>query len=142
MDIAQLRKQLRFAIDAQRRDAASRRARTDEAQRQYETFLNEIATPVFRLMATALTAEGVPFDVMTPSGGVRLADKARRDDGIVLELDTTADPPVPLVSITRTRGRRVAQNERPVKPGTMVGALSEEDVVKMLFEELKPWLER
>ena len=142
MDIAQLRKQLRFAIDAQRRDASSRRSRADEATRHYENFLNEIAGPVFRQMATALTAEGVPFDVMTPSGGVRLVDRGRRDDGIALELDTTADPPVPVVSITRTRGRRVLQHERPVKAGTMVGALTEEDVVALLFEELAPWLER
>ena len=142
MDIAQLRKQLRFAIDVQRREASSRRTRTDEATRQYENFLNEIAAPVFRQMANALTAEGVPFDVMTPSGGVRLTDKARRDDGIALELDTTVDPPVPVVSITRTRGRRVLQHERPVKVGVMVGALTEEDVVALLFEELAPWLER
>ena len=40
-----------------RRPAAASR-RTDEATRQYETFLNEIATPVFRLMATALRGEG------------------------------------------------------------------------------------
>jgi hypothetical protein len=93
-------------------------------------------------MANALTAEGVPFDVMTPAGGVRLIDKGRRDDGVGVELDTTADPPVPLVSVTRTRGRRTVQHERPVKGGTMVGALTEEDVVAMLFEELKPWLER
>jgi hypothetical protein len=142
MDIAQLRKQVRFAIDAERREASSRRQRADEAGRQYENFLSEIAAPVFRLMATALTGEGIPFDVMTPSGGVRLADKGRRDDGITLELDTTADPPVPLVSIIRTRGRRVLQHERPVKPGVMVGALTEEDVVTMLFQELKPWLVR
>jgi hypothetical protein len=142
MDIAQLRKQLRFAIDAQRREATSRRQRADEAARQYDNFLDEIATPVFRLMATALTAEGVPFDVMTPSGGVRLTDKARRDDGIALELDTTADPPVAVVNVTRTRGRRTLQHERPVKAGVMVGALTEEDVAAMLFEELKPWLER
>jgi hypothetical protein len=142
MDIAQLRKQLRFAIDAQRREASSRRSRADEAARQYENFLDEIAAPVFRQMATALTAEGVPFDVMTPSGGVRLTDKARRDDGIGLELDTTVDPPVPVVSVTRTRGRRTLQHERPVKPGVMVGALTEEDVVALLFEELAPWLER
>jgi hypothetical protein len=142
MDIAQLRKQIRFALDAERREAVSRRARADEATRQYEAFLAEIATPVFRQMANALTAEGVPFDVMTPAGGVRLIDKGRRDDGVGLELDTTADPPVPMVSVTRTRGRRTLQHERPVKAGTMVGALTEEDVVAMLFQELKPWLER
>lgn len=140
MDIAQLRKQVRFAIDAERREASSRRQRADEAQRQYESFLDEIAVPVFRQMATALTSEGVPFDVMTPSGGVRLIDKGRRDDGIGLDLDSTADPPVPVVSVTRTRGRRTLQHERPVKAGVMVGALTEEHVVAMLFEELKPWL--
>lgn len=142
MDIAHLRKQLRFAIEAGRRDAATRRARADEASRHYAAFLEQVATPVFRGMATALRAEGFPFDVMTPSGGVRLVSERHRDDVIALDLDEAADPPMPVVTITRTRGRRVLQHERPIRPGVPSGSLTDADVTEMLLDELRPWLER
>lgn len=142
MDIAQLRKQLRLALDAGRRDASARRGRADEAARQYASFLEQVATPVFRGMASALKAEGIAFELMTPSGGLRLASERYRDDAIELELDIEADPPIPVVTVRRTRGRRVVQHERPIRPGVLAGALTEEDVLAMLFEELRPWLER
>lgn len=140
MDIGVVRKRLVSAIDAARREAGERRARASAAARDYEKFLDEVAVPAFRAMATALRSEGLPFEVMTPSGAVRLVSDRNRDDGIVLELDTTADPPLPLVSITRTRGSRVIQKERTIKGGTPAGALTDEDVIAMLLEELKPWL--
>lgn len=140
MDIGIVRKRLVSAIDAAKRDAAERRARAAAATRDYEQFLEEVAVPAFRAMATALRSEGLPFEVMTPSGAVRLVSDRNRDDGIVLELDTSADPPLPLVSITRTRGSRIVQKERTVKERVLAGALTDEDVIEMLLEELKPWL--
>lgn len=140
MDIGVVRKRLVSAIEAARRDAADRRARAADATRAYEQFLDGVAVPAFRAMATALKSEGLPFEVMTPAGAVRLISDRNRDDGIVLELDTTADPPLPLVSITRTRGSRVLQKERTVKERTLAGALTDEDVIAMLLEELKPWM--
>lgn len=140
MDIGIVRKRLVSAIEAAKRDAVDRRSRATAATRDYELFLDEVATPAFRAMATALRSEGLPFEVMTPSGAVRLVSDRNRDDGIVLELDATADPPLPLVSITRTRGSRIIQKERTVKERTLAGALTDEDVVEMLLEELKPWL--
>ena len=42
----------------------------------------------------------------------------------------------------RGRGSRVVHLERPVKAGTpSSAALTEDDVVTMLIEELRPWLE-
>ena len=76
MDIALLRKSLLQAIESARRDAAERRARADEAEPPLRAFLEETATPVFRAMASALRAEGLQFDVITPSGGVRLVPGA------------------------------------------------------------------
>lgn len=140
MDIGIVRKRLVSAIDAAKRDAAERRARAAAATRDYEQFLEEVAVPAFRAMATALRSEGLPFEVMTPSGAVRLVSDRNRDDGIVLELDTSADPPLPLVSITRSRGSRIVQKERTVKERVLAGALTDEDVIEMLLEELKPWL--
>jgi hypothetical protein len=140
MDVGVVRKRLLLAIDAARREAAARRARVEASTRAYEQFLNEVAVPAFKAMATALRSEGLPFEVMTPSGGIRLVPDRNRDDGITLELDTTADPPMPLVSITRTRGSRVIQRERTVRELTPAEELTDEDVVAMLLEELTPWL--
>jgi hypothetical protein len=142
MDIALLRKSLVKAIEAARKEAAARRARADEASRHYEQFLSGTATPVFRAMATALRGEGLVFDVMTPSGGIRLVPERAREDGIELRLDAGLDPPQPVVQVTRTRGSRVVQHERPVAGPLRMEGLTEEHVAAMLLEELRPWLER
>jgi hypothetical protein len=139
-DVGVIRKRVRFAIDAARRDQVERRGRAAEAAKVYDSFLESAATPAFRTLANILKAEGLSFDVMTPSGGVRLASDRNRDDAIELELDSSADPPEPLVTITRARGSRVLRRERPVKHGTPLGQLTEDDVVEMLIEELRPWL--
>jgi hypothetical protein len=139
-DVGVVRKRVRFAIDAARRDQTERRGRATEAAKAYESFLDSAAAPAFRMMANVLKAEGLAFDVMTPSGGVRLNSDRNRDDAIELELDSSVDPPEPLVTVTRARGSRVVRKERPVKPGTPLVQLTEDDVVEMLIEELRPWL--
>jgi hypothetical protein len=76
-------------------------------------------------------------------------DKARRDqadrrvrvaEATEMELDATADPPQPLVTTTRTRGSRVIQDDRTIKGSNPLVQLTEEDVIEMLLEELRPWL--
>jgi hypothetical protein len=92
-------------------------------------------------VAVVLKAEGLPWEVMTPTGEVRLVPDRRRDEFIALAFDATIDPPQPMVSITRGRGSRTVHAERPVKAGTpAASALTEDDVVEMLVEELRPWL--
>ena len=142
MDIALLRKSLVKAIESARRDAAERRGRADEANRRYERFLEDTATPVFRAMAQALRAEGLQFDVITPSGGVRLGPERTREDGIELGLDATVDPPEPIVRVVRSRGSRVMQHERPVAGEVRLEGLTEDHVATMLLDELRPWIER
>jgi hypothetical protein len=131
---------VRFAIEQARRDQAERRARVAEARKAYETFLETAAIPVFRMFAGILKAEGLPFEVMTPAGGVRMQSERSRDDAIEMELDTSADPPQPLVTVTRARGSRVIQTDRTIKGSNPLVQLSEEDVIEMLLEELRPWL--
>ena len=80
------------------------------------------------------------FEVMTPAGGVRLQSERNREDAIGLELDTTADPPQPLVTVTRVRGSRVTQKDRSIKGSNPLVQLTEDDVLEMLLEELRPWL--
>ena len=139
-DVGVVRKRVRLAIEQARRDQAERRTRATEARNTYEQFLESAAIPVFRMFANILKAEGLPFEVMTPAGGVRLQSERHRDDGIEMELDASADPPQPLVTVTRARGSRVGQTGRTIKGSNPLAQLTEEDVVEMLLDELRPWL--
>lgn len=139
-DVGVVRKRVRLAIEQARRDQAERRGRVGEARKAYEEFLERAAVPAFRMLATILKAEGLPFEVMTPAGGVRLQSERNREDAIELELDVTADPPQPLVTITRVRGSRTIQTDRTMAGSTPLTALTEDDVIEMLLEELRPWL--
>ena len=140
MDVAIIRKRLKSEIEQARRGAAERRERTKAATRAYEQFLDETAIPVFRQLATVLRSEGLPFEVQTPGGGVRLVSDRARDDQISLELDTTQDPPQMMLSSWRSWGGRVLQTERAVKERTPVERITEEDLFERLVDELRPWL--
>lgn len=139
-DVALVRKRVKTAIEQARRDQAERRERVAEVTRAYDAFIESAAIPVFRMFANILKSEGLHFEVMTPSGAVRLQSERNRDDAIEMELDTTADPPQPLVTTTRVRGRRVIQKERSIKGSNPLVHLTEDDVVEMLLDELRPWL--
>lgn len=138
-DVGLVRKRVKAEIEQERRVQAERRARAQEAARAYELFLNT-AVPAFRMVANVLTSEGVKFEVMTPSGGVAMISDRQREDGISLELDTTLDPPEPLVTITRSRGSRSLRHDRRIKGPLPMAKLTEDDVIEMLLEELRPWM--
>jgi hypothetical protein len=140
MDVALIRKRLKTEIDQARRTAAERRERSKSATRAYETFLDEIAIPTFRQIANVLRAEGIPFELQTPSDGVRLVSDRNRDDVISLELDGTEDPPQVMVSSLRSWGSRVLRTERAVKERTSIERVTEEDVLERVLEDLRPWL--
>ena len=139
-DVGEVRKRIRAEIEKAKRDQAERRSRVAEATRAYEDFLETAAIPVFRMFANVLKSEGLHFEVMTPAGGVRLQSERNRDDAIEMELDVTADPPQPLVTVTRARGSRVVQSDRSIKGSNPLGQLTEHDVIEMLIEEMRPWL--
>jgi ribosomal protein L6P/L9E len=139
-DVAVIRKRVRTEIEKARRDQAERRTRAAEARAQYQSFLQNDVVPVFRMFANVLKSEGLHFEVMTPADGVRLQSERNRDDAIEMELDASADPPQPLVTITRVRGSRVVQSDRSIKGSNPLVQLGEEDVIEMLLEELRPWL--
>jgi len=139
-DVAVVRKRVRTAIEQARRDQTERRGRVAEAQQQYTSFLEASAVPAFRMIANVLKSEGLHFEVMTPAGGVRLQSDRNREDAIEMELDTSADPPQPLVTVTRVRGSRIVQADRSIKGSNPLVHLTEDDVIEMLLEELRPWL--
>ena len=142
LEISEMRKRVRAAIDQSRRAAAARRVELDEATAAYDTFLARTAEPLVQMLANALRAEGYPFTVFTPKGGLRLASGRSGEDFIEFALDTTARHPTALLRVNRGRGRRVLQHERPIRGEERVDELTEEDVIKALLEEIGPFVER
>lgn len=142
IEISEMRKRLRAAIDQSRRAAAARRVEVDEAAAAYETFLSKMGEPLVQMLANALRAEGYPFTVFTPRGGLRLASGRSGEDFIEFALDTSARHPIALLRVNRGRGRRVVQHERPIRGEERIEQLTEEDVIKALLEEIAPFVER
>ena len=140
MDVSEVRRRLRGAMEQARRDTAERRRRADEAGRDYERFLKRHAVPIFHTFAAALTAEGRRFTVFTPAGSVRLASDASGEDFIELSLDASQDPPRVLGRTSRGRGRRMVTTERPLDPA--VADLTDEDVLEFLLAEIGPFVGR
>ena len=142
MEVSEIRRQVRAAIESARREARERRVRTDRAALEFQDFLRERAVPVFQTVAAALVAEGYRFKIFTPADSVRLASETSSTDFIEVSLDTAADPPVVIGRISRGRGSRLVDRERPVKEGTPIPDLSDEDVLAFVMKEIAGLLER
>ena len=142
VEVSLVRNRLKRAIEAARERGQQKRQRSAAAERAYDTFLKDVATPVTRLVANTLKAEGYAFTVFTPGGGLRLASDRGRDDYIEFALDGGTDPPQAIARISHSRGSRTLSDERPIKAGAAPETLSEEDVLAFLLNALEPWLER
>ena len=142
MEVSEVRRHLKHAIDRAKARAQRKRNDAAEAERAYAIFLEEIATPTTRMLANALKAEGYPFTVSTPSGGLRLASDRGRDDYIELTLDGSGDKPTVVGRVRQTRGSRTLEDERPIKAGAAPQDLTDNDVLSFLVAALEPWLER
>lgn len=138
MEVSDVRRRLRGAIDDARRRADARRVRRDEATRTWESVLNDVAVPAFHQLAAALTAEGYRFQVVTPGATARLVPDRGGEEFVEISLDLEGEEPVVMIRSTRGRGRRVVARERPL--GAI--ALADEQIVDQVIEELKPFLER
>jgi hypothetical protein len=141
MEISDVRRRVTETVDRAKRAAADRRARSDEASREYAAFLETIAVPLVRQVANALKVQGFPFSVFTPSGSVRLASERSADDYIELSLESSGEQPVIVGHSCRARGRRVIERERPIGGGA-VRDVTEEQVLGFLLEELEPLVEK
>jgi hypothetical protein len=136
MEIADVRRRVRAALEAARREAGEKRQRADAAASDYATFLSERAVPMFRQIATVLAAEGRRFQVSTPADSVRLSAEGAGEDFIELALDPTHDPPRVIGRTSRGRGRRAVTSERPLRDGADVADLTEPDVLEFVATEL------
>jgi hypothetical protein len=142
MDISDLRRRFRAALEQGRAQAAERRARSETAARDYQTFLEQRAIPAFHEFANVLGGEGHPFQVATPAGSVRLTSGRSAEEYIELELDTSQDPPQVLGRSSRGRGRRMVTSERPLRARAAIADLTDEDVLQFLLAEIVPFVER
>jgi hypothetical protein len=141
MEISDVKKRILQTIDSAKRVAAERRVRADRAGRDYETFLERTAVPMFRQVANVLRAENHAFTVFTPAGSVRLMSDRSTDDYIELALDSTGPDPLVMGHTSRGRGRRVVESERVVGSGKP-DELTEDDVLTFIAKELEPFVEK
>lgn len=142
MEVSDVRRRLRAAIEDARRRAAERRGRNDEAARTWERALADVVIPTFHQVAQALNAEGYRFKVVTPGATARLVPERGGDEFVELALVTDRDEPAVLLASTQGRGRRTVSAERVVREGAAIASLSEDDVVAAVLEALLPFIER
>ena len=142
MEVSDVRRRIRAAIDEARARGVERRARTDEASRAYDQLLEATAVPAFHMVVNALTGEGHRFTVITPGRAVRMSPERSAEDFIELSLDTERDRPAVMIRSSRGRGRRVIMTERILREDLPIAELAQEDIITALIEELVPFLER
>jgi hypothetical protein len=141
MEISDVRRRVTETVERARHSAAARRTRSDQGARDYSTFLETLAVPLFRQVASALKAQGFPFVVFTPSGSVRLASEKAGEDYIELYLDTAGNEPAVVGRSRRSRGRRIIENEGPIAAGP-IAELTEAQVLDYVLRELEPLVEK
>src|SRR3954468_16924575 len=104
MEVSEIRRRIRAAIESARRQAEERRVRGDRAALEFQDFLRDRAVPLLHVVASALVAEGYRYKIFTPAESVRLASESRGSDFVEIVLDTTVDPPVVLGRSSQARG--------------------------------------
>jgi hypothetical protein len=142
MELSAVRQQVLHAIERAKRAAAERRAANTEAGRDYGVFLEQVATPLFRQVATTLRAEGYTFTLFTPSGSVRLMSDKSADDFIEIALDTSGALPAVVGRTSRAWGNRTNVSEQPLNPTARIRDLTEADVLEFLLKAIEPFVER
>jgi hypothetical protein len=141
VEVSDIRRRVRDAIERARRQASERRARNDEATRAFARLLEDMAVPLFKQVANVLKVEGYAFTVFTPSGGVRLMSDRHSDDYLEITLDTGGDAPRVIGHTSRSRGRRIVEAEHIVGSGAPA-AIQEEDLLAFVLKELEPFVEK
>jgi hypothetical protein len=72
---------------------------------------------------------------------VRLMSERSSEDYIEMALDTTGDRPEVIAHVSRTRGRRVIESEKPVSDQP-IDAITAEALLAFLLREIEPFVER
>ena len=142
MEVSDVRRRLRAAIDDAKRRAEERRAKKAVATADWERVLTDVAIPAFHQIAQALNAEGYRFTVVTPGSAVRLVPERGGEEFIELALDTDGDEPAIVIRTTRGRGRRSVSSERQLAARSAVDVLTDNVLVDEVMADLIPLIER
>ena len=142
METSDIRRRLRHALEEAKKATADRHARADAASAAYAAFLENIATPVFRMMANVARGEGHPFSVFAPAEGVRLVSDRHGEDFIEVWLDMSLDPPQVATRVNRVRGRNVTTSEGQLRADAPIDTLVDEDVLAFLLAHIGLLVER
>jgi hypothetical protein len=142
MEVSDVRRRLRGAIEQAKRRAADRRSVADEASRVWAERLPDAVVPAFHAVQNALTGEGFRFSVSTPGETARLSTERSSAEFVEIALDTNRELPAVIMRSTRGRGSRTLASERIVAEGPEIAALTQATVVGVLIDELVPFIER
>ncbi|HTM27713.1 MAG TPA: hypothetical protein VL225_21115 [Vicinamibacterales bacterium] len=142
MEVSEVRRRLRAAIEEARRRAGERRTRADEASRAWERRLPDVVVPAFQAVQSALGGEGYRFTVSTPGESARLSPERSAQDFVEIALDAARDEPAVVIRSTRGRGRHTVSAERIVRESGAIDGLTQDEVVAALLDELIPFIER
>jgi len=142
MEISDIRRRLRQALEQARKATTERRSRADAASIAYNAFLRDVATPVFRMFANVAKADNYPCTVYSPAEGLRLVSERSAEDYIEIWLDTSLDPPKIATRVNRVRGRNVMTNEGLLRPESPINSLTDEDVLAFLLQHIGTLAER
>ena len=119
---------------------ATRRERATAAAREYQQFLEERAIPAFRAIANVLRAKVSPSKsrrrsaacASWPTRGATTPSNSNSIPASILR--------EPLLITVQSRGSRILRTERLVKEGSPISEISEDDLVELLLDQIKPWL--
>jgi hypothetical protein len=142
LEIDQIRRRVQARLADVKRAAAVRRGKVSDAEREYEAFLAEVATPTVRAVAQSLSAEGYPYSVSTPGGLLRMTSDRSSRTYIEIRLDTNGPEPQVIAEVARQRGSRVLADERPIAPGTPIGAIGDAQLLESLLDAMADLIER
>jgi len=142
METSAVRRRVQAAITEARTRDQERRQRATDATRDYAVFLETVATPLMQQIANVLKVEKYAFTVSTPGDTVQLSYDHGRDDFIELALDTSGERPQVVGRVSRSRGSRRIDDERPITANASPAELTEDDVLEFVMQALGPWLGR
>lgn len=142
MEISDIRRRFRVALEQAKKASAEKRERTDLASTAFGAFLRDTAVPVFRMVANVAKAEGQPFSVSAPPDLVRLASERSTDDFIEFWLDTSLDPPQVATRVNRVRGRNRTTVEGLLRKDAPINGFTDDDVLSFLLEHIGSLVER
>jgi hypothetical protein len=142
LDLAEVRRQLRLAIERAKRDAAAQRHEADEAGRAFGSLLEHVAVPLFRQFTSALRAEGLLFRFVTPSGSVRVEAERSADNYLELTLDTARRPVALVLRRGYTRGHHIYNDDFVISEGFDLSGVTPAVLFASLMNAVTPFIER